>query len=128
MNKETAQKLKDLGFPQEGKGEHFEPEESIKSRESMNTVQSVGTYLTNRVYLPTLSELIEAVNPMKADEFSVGTGAVLAWEALLNYHGHFDYPDKFKDGEGFVSVELREEGSTPEEAVANLWLALNSKK
>lgn len=113
MTYELCKKLKDAGFPQTGKGELYETEEGRLSREKMGPIDSVGTYLTQVVYFPTLSELIEACgNKFEAferHEHAQGT----KWCAV-----------GYIDGEDDVRVFTEK---TPEEAVANLWLALNKK-
>lgn len=100
MNYELAKKLKDAGFPQIGRGlfmigdgtpiKLVEPGEVISLDES-NPV----------VYLPTLSELIEACGE--------------SFKSLELVGGHFYTNDCW-------------ERETPEEAVANLWLALQKGK
>lgn len=121
MDYELAKELKDAGFPQ-GRVDIVGNHRIFPNSDHLGYGQKVDDVC----YLPTLSELIEACEPAKADEFWVGTH-IDVWEAILNYHGYFDYPTKFKDDEGFASVELKEEGATPDVAVAKLWLALNKK-
>lgn len=91
MNYELALELRKAGFPQEGKGEWV----------VWKGVTPSGNKPT--MYVPTLSELIEAC----------GKG----WMIL-----HRD-----KDGEWDASNSRKEVSncSTPEEAVVKLWLALN---
>lgn len=93
-------------------------------------------------YVPTLSELIEAcgekhyivkhspvdVNPRRDETITTkDTGA-----RVMEYRNFclFGYPDATKWIAGFglegQVYDLKGEGSTPEEAVANLWLALNT--
>lgn len=112
-----AKELKDGGFPQEERGGEVWDDEG--------TPAVPGVY-EGRLYVPTLSELIEAIGPYKSDEFCLCLNGGI-WEAILLYHGYFDYPAKFNDSEGFARVDLKEEGSTLEEAVVMLWLALNKK-
>ncbi len=103
MNYELAKELKEAGFPQEGvEGE---------TRLSGNAFGSGLEYC----YHPDLSELIEAcgqrfdeVRPLRM------AGQISSWQALgvdenLYHSNHGN-------------------GSTPEEAVARLWLALNKKE
>ena len=103
MNYELAKQLKDAGFPQEGKGE---------------TIGVSGGLIEHSgdVYLPTLSELIEAcgeefyslLRSATSDGEKMDKGLSL-WHAII-------YQEK--------SVGT---GETPEEAVARLYIALNKK-
>lgn len=94
MNYELALKLKEAGFPQ-----------FPDNRNGFYLYDSDG-FGTEQVYVPTLSELIEAC---KLDSFFQLTfmSSSGKWSSEFDsYHG---------------------KGSTPEEAVANLYLALNQK-
>lgn len=100
LSYDTAKKLKDAGFPQEGDGyELHTPDCKGWDGPSACTGET-------RAYSPTLSELIEACG----DKFG---------ELCRNADGSFSASGKF-------GVEM--DGPTPEEAVAALWLALNGKK
>ncbi len=113
MNYELYQKLKDAGFKQDGDGKLYETTEGRLSRENMNALDSMGTYLTQVVYIPTLSELINAC------------GKDFGRLSLNECDGQqiFDaYPNSQKLKERKEWFLAR---GTPEEAVANLWLALN---
>lgn len=90
MNYELAKKLKEAGFPKQ---------------------LTKGLYFPNDVYLPTLSELIEACGEgfHNLEKFKI------KWMA-----NGCKYPDE--------NNTYLVEGSTPEEAVANLWLVLNKEK
>lgn len=138
MTYELAKELKDAEFPQAVRyGDTFYNASGVRYNISDSDAEdgttggfnpALGrnseTALPVFVKEPTLSELIEACQPMKADDFCLRVKQDI-WEACLIYYGYFDYPEKFKDDEGFVSINLCEEGETPEEAVARLWLALN---
>lgn len=102
MEYELVKQLKEVGFPQE-------------VGDNMKTCK--GYYITNKncefrveelansIYVPTLSELIEACG------------------------NKFDELRRIYTGE-FVAETIGKEsqiGSTPEEAVARLWLSLNNK-
>ena len=78
---------------------------------------------------PVLDVLIEACHPRAADEFMLYTKYCGAeWRASLEYHGFYDgWPACKKDGDE-IDIELEVSGSTPEEAVASLWLELNKLK
>lgn len=106
MNYELAKQLKEAGFPQKGKG-HI----SSKGKEFKYEHIAYGDDL----YFPTLSELIEVCG----DRF----GSLMRWSQDLS---------KFKKREWLASEEIdfgcKESGSTPEEAVAKLWLELNKKR
>lgn len=99
---DLAKKLKDAGYPIRNDVNHFCP----------------GCYCSPSDILPTLSELIEACG----DRFS-SLGHFKEdnhWEAATFFEG---FKEGWQDrlGEGVAT------GSTPEEAVANLWLKLNHK-
>lgn len=106
---DLVQKLKDAGFP------------------LTKNVFYGKDILEPEYNYPTLSELIEACGPYKADDFYLevmGNG----WRARLIYHGYFPgWPGIKRDDDNYVDVDVTEFGSTPEEAVANLWLTLNEK-
>lgn len=97
MEYKLAKKLKDAGFPQEfpSGGDGF----------------YVNGGLPDEIYVPTLSELIEACG----EKF----GALEL----------FDYKDWVAGGMGKNGVGFKIGGfKTPEDAVANLWLELNGIK
>jgi hypothetical protein len=99
MNYELACQLKDAGFPQGGKGTWVLPPDSIVVRHS------------DRVYVPSLEELIELVPKTTNDGlFSISYVAHQYWVA-----GYEKY--------ALLVPECW--GSTPVEAVARLWLLLN---
>jgi hypothetical protein len=118
MTYELAKQLKDAGFLQNGDGKYqTEKMQSVYDNGKESHLRySVRTY-NEKFYIPTLSELIA----------SVGYKGFVMWELEgkfyagkdedacrgVNYYDDYPYP--------------LEEGSTPEEAVAKLWLALNSK-
>lgn len=100
MNYELAKQLKDAGFPQEGDGGYALDNDCKDERD---TCECMG-------YVPTLEELIgmcgdgsHGINRL----YRIDDGQ---WAATGN--------DDFKDGVG----------TTPSEAVAWLWLALNKKE
>lgn len=98
MDYELAKELKDAGFPQKYKHDDLR---------CMST-QGLGCHC--RVDVPTLSELIEACWKIKG----------------------FHYILKENDGEWSIETyglpeKLVCKGSSPLEAVARLWLALNTK-
>lgn len=104
LSYETAKKLKDSGFPQKVHGKHILPTDEI-----------LDYRLSNTVYLPTLSELIDACGK----DFEALVRREEDWAAYMideAYKG-----DCVSDCCGYST------GPTPEEAVANLWLALNIK-
>jgi hypothetical protein len=94
-----ANELKDAGFPQGGKGRWLVDPRQIVARGG------------DRAYVPTLEELIEACG----ENFAWLHQSVKSkkWTAQ-----DFIYDDGPPSGQG----------STPTEAVARLWLALNKKK
>ncbi len=106
MDYETAKKLKDVGFVQNP--------HSISEREEGLGIDSDGkvrNFYPFDAYLPTLSEIIEACG----DGFDcLMTGKISGWSAGTydRYAGDWVHD---------------EEGKTPEEAMANLWISLNNK-
>ncbi len=114
---ELAKKLKDAGFPQKeygfyGDGERYQFRETHDPYEPNNRTMWVRYYseewiqnhLDEIVYFPSLSELIEACG------------------------SYFDFLQNKEDSYGWRAVSGGGEegsGSSPETAVANLWLALN---
>ena len=109
MKYELAKELKDAGFPQEGEGRFLEspehPYPESPTRDGGNWNEAHGRYLNALSVAPTLSELIEACGELFSNLDRDPFGK---WEALATH------------GQGH-------EGSTPEEAVARLWLALNPR-
>ncbi len=95
---ELAKKLKDAGFPMNPHRRwdlsdfYFNPESGDERNER------------EKVWIPTLSELIEACG----DKFSLLAKGEDGWGALG----------------GTITVARYNDSKTPEEAVANLWLAL----
>jgi hypothetical protein len=104
MNYELAKELKDAGFPQEGKGARIAPPDKIVARRE------------DFAYVPALEELIEACgkNFMRLETVAANGW----WEA----HGRFWNTD------GSLYFRDPSLGDTPAEAVAHLWLAVNSKR
>lgn len=98
MEYKLAEKLKDAGFPQ-GEGMY-----SLQGEEPRYLTEDPIKW--GNAYLPTLSELIEAC----------GEGL-----SLLLKMDEGDWNAVGSNG----SINL---GKTPEEAVAKLWLALNTTK
>jgi hypothetical protein len=92
-----AKELCDAGFPQGGEGRWTSPPDKIVARRE------------DRVYAPTLSELIEACGA----EFGALQKEGDTWSAKSVTAPAGDYATGF--------------GATPEEAVARLWLALYKK-
>ena len=115
MNYELAKKLKEAGFPGV----------RLCEREDEHLIRECGECVAERT--PTLSELIEAVpaeRPPEDPENENAAGFALTylngtWYATYCLDdGWFDLP---KEGDHYGK------GSTPEEAVAKLWLKLNKK-
>jgi len=96
MNYELAKKLKDAGFPQSGDGNYLIG--NIETDEG-------GIITTNSVYIPTLEELIEACG-----------------DRFISLHKYYH---QWVCNEGMEVHQFDSQGSTPEEAVAKLWLELH---
>jgi len=102
---ELAKQLKDAGFPQDTDDMHrcIAPDGNILG------INHSGDDARASCYFPTLSELIEACRERFISLHNLGLGN---WEA-----------EAFKNL--IPTGRLHEIGSTPEEAVAHLWLKLN---
>ena len=107
MNYQRAKELKEARFPQDNP-------RFIRGHYTSNADR---TYGAERVYFPTLEELIEACG----EEFML-TNECGKWEAWSNVGGRLR---GVRMGEGGAVHEI--EGDTHTEAVAKLWLALNKK-
>jgi hypothetical protein len=92
---QLATELKDAGFPQGGSGNWVGDPDAVVMRSG------------DRVYAPTLSELIEACG----DQFLTLRRSNDVWEGIggVNDGTHSRY---------------QQQGASPDEAVARLWLAL----
>ena len=116
MTYETAKKLKEAGFPQE------DPRRTPVTI----TNETLHEFLMRArwdCYLPTLSELIEACGDnmialQKGEQLTADVKS--GWEAVSRWIDYYppEIDERFPFGKG----------ETQEEAVANLWLALNEKK
>lgn len=106
MKIELARALKDAGFPQGWKGLKGEYVEYSPHDEESGVTQDVLLY----IYVPTLSELIEACGD-RFPMLSRGDNGI-DW-ICCSYNSDKD------------SWEEYSKGSTPEEAVARLWLEFN---
>jgi hypothetical protein len=98
MNYELAKQLKDAGFPQ---GDY---QSRVRLRQAFVNWESEHNPITEWFAMPPLSELIEAC------------------DTLIDLYGHGSQWGA-ETPKGLVV-----EGTTPEEAVARLWLALNPPK
>lgn len=122
MTYELAKELKDAGFPQpdasyQGTYKYFPV--GFTDREFLDFTDEQKKSMS--FYIPTLSELIEAC------------GNIFLWkfekEWCAGYHDPEDNRGEWDNcyiDLSFVKGKIGY-GSTPEEAVARLWLALNKK-
>src|SRR5215211_8581478 len=96
MEYALAKALQDAGFPQEGAGKWVGDPASLIMRRA------------DRIYAPTLEELIEACGDreLTLSKCEDESNHTYEWRAIATYQ------------------EPRGYGSTPSEAVARLWLAL----
>lgn len=99
MNYEIAKQLKDNGFPQREAIIH----QVVRSKEERAAA----------VYMPTFEELIAATPSLDSLAYLKNGIQGGNWVATVHYEDT-SYTEKY--------------GSTPSEAVANLWLALNAKE
>jgi len=118
---EKAKELKDAGFKQNGKSNEGDDGYAIGP-----VVYNDGIEFNKVAYIPTLSELIEACG----DEFlSVKMHKKMIWHSdkgeneyvFMYWIARADYK------KAVITPAIETIGGTPEEAVANLWLALNKK-
>jgi hypothetical protein len=111
---ELAQQLKDAGFPKDG----FEFQEAIPDVKVNEELSITGDPARWR-NIPTLTELIEACKPEATDEryFQLEM-PMMGWIAYSGLPEKDGNADRVKSS-GYCS--------TPEEAVAKLWLTLNKK-
>lgn len=108
---ELAKELKDAGFPQKGYG--------VYAPDPATGLNFPNTGFT--AYVPTLSELIEACG----FRFSLLKRIAPERGSLKDRWKADGYDGTPLEGSMALTSEL---GSTPEEAVARLWLALNKKQ
>lgn len=125
MTYELALKLKKAGFKQEGKSNSFlvEKDSDADSRDWVN-----GFLFQNKdkyVYNPLLTELIEACGDRFAGLLQNKTLDGYEYKAfenlwLIRINSSRNFGDFIKG--------IQAHGSTPEEAVANLWISLKQEK
>mgnify|MGYP003642108976 CR=1 FL=1 len=121
MTYELAKKLKEAGFPQiDMESGQREVWPLVCDPDEMSDKEWNEKCNDKSVYVPTLSELIEAcekksLGVMFTNEFYEWNG----WQALADVTS----VNALSMGEVGADVEVK--GSTLEEAVANLYLALN---
>lgn len=108
MTYELAKELKDAGFPNYRMGVMATHDEELLEKDW-------ETYRGS--YSPTLSELIEAC---MAGKFGVGVDHFAQLNAVRLESLDIEW-------EAWSNMNVCAKGSTPEEAVAKLWLALNKK-
>ncbi len=123
MNYELAKQLQDAGFPMICNGDtrylsvkgDFTMIYRIDDQGNYHGINNsyIGPYKEDFVPLPTLSELIEACENSLFGLSRMKNGTRTKWYCLYNY-SLFD-----------SSIRETPEYTTPEEAVANLWLELN---
>lgn len=107
MNYDLAKKLKDAGFPNIRIGDYFN--HTVGSHSDDRGGDSDYLCYCNKDKLPTLSELIEACGPLFNSLHQLGNGKWCADDSRIQKQTHYS-------------------GSTPDEAVANLYMALHEKE
>lgn len=129
MNYDLAKKLRDAGFPQRKEPQYVTDSnpEPFVLLPGINDKDFAVWSDKYRAYAPTLSELIEACG----DGFAL-FGPNKRFNPLRQIEGTALYSHTeqktLDDWTAIIrELELVSHGSTPEEAVANLWLALNTK-
>lgn len=129
MDYSLAKRLKDAGYPQKGifgyavileaGGHNFHPHRFSYEHENAKDYAFVkGDVLSDECVAPTLEDLIEACG---SDFLALSNYAKKGWGAAALKHWRSE-PHNVPH-----SKEVLERGSTPTEAVAMLWLALNSE-
>jgi hypothetical protein len=120
---DLVKQLKEAGFPQEFEyhGGYYCDQKGYRSPQVSNSVLGIEE---DTAYAPTLSELIEAVGDLP---LLLGRRAGGKWAAgiLPNKEATFDY--WIIDDAISPRGKLVWGADSPEQAVARLWLALNSK-
>lgn len=129
LDYELGKELKDVGFPQNGKGERQYFRSGVRDRTEYG-------HEGEAVYFPTLSELIEAcgdefMSLRRAESYEYkGKGWYPngMWIAYRKNYPKYDEPEFDENGEhvGTKTHGIQKEHSS-EEAVARLWLAVYSK-
>jgi len=122
MKYDLANQLKEAGFRQDGNGFALLLDKPLpESDQTMREIPwvqyvHIGAASDNPIYAPTLSELIEACG----DNFGG-----LVWCQIFS-----DENGSSKEWVAFPFMAREDEhlGSTPEDAVAELWLALHNSK
>jgi hypothetical protein len=108
MTYELVKQLKDSGFPQEGEWEYFIfPDGRLQDWDDGSA---------DMVYVPSLSELIK----------ECGLGFHILQYDTLGFRSDMNLRWTANSAMEIPGGECK--GSTPEEAVAKLWLSLNSKQ
>ncbi len=133
MTYELAKKLKEAKFPQGVNTEQQMLREESDPYELNNRTMWIKyfnkDYLEEMkdkiVYIPTLSELIEAFcgDVYKVRYSPTMSGLNRKWES--NEFDKLINCGKYWEAHHFANGGIKAEGSTPEIAVANLWLELN---
>lgn len=113
MNYELAKALKNAGFFQKQTGDYY----ALNGQYTYPLVPTQGNY--EKVSIPTLSELIEACG----DRF----GKLIRRPNSPNYEGDSARWGALEVSGVGITIIREGWGYAPEEAVANLWIALHEK-
>lgn len=129
MTYELAKKLKDAGFPQDGSnkdanGDSILVHEMLTEDEIDSRRNGAGLFFRDSAYIPTLSELIEA-SGQTFDNLTMRV-EYLNGEYSTKWVTNFLRGCACGDCNIPSSDTWKTSGSTPEEAVANLYLALKA--
>lgn len=111
VNYELAKELQESKFPIN----NIDLKKAYKSDGTLMTLGDSGTYKGELVWIPSFSELIEACGN-EVGIYKISPIECNAWSKKLD----LPVDDESNDFRYLI-------GSTPEEAVARLWLALNKK-
>ncbi len=116
MNYELAKKLKEAGFPQGSWGEYYSGGRLYSGLVPKSDVDD------DVFYVPVLEELIDACGKKFSGLICVHSREKKTFKAIENiWLQRLEPSNSFRD---FIKGKVVS-GDTPEDAVANLWLALN---
>lgn len=111
LDYETCKRLEKAGFKQAGMGTYIPKITSIDVGAYGNPTYTPSTDVSEKIYEPTLSELVEACR--KKDLLFSLDETVDGWEA-------------YRQNTEYQMVGVKGSGDTPELAVANLYLLIHT--
>lgn len=125
MNYELALKLKEAGFPQEP-ATHWIGGGTVEVDENYGEKRKIVSHTKRElVRYPTLEELLEQM-PMRKKYLGTVNDAHFVLRKIVTFSGE-EYLAAYEDEDTGIPVPRYEFYGSALVAVANLWLALNSK-